>query len=320
MKAHFPVTPADAAALLGRGGAVRAGGTDLQERLDLGGAPVALIDLRDVAGIDAVAWRGHTLEIGARVRVADIAAHPDVAKHYPGLAAAAGGLATPQIRRVGTLGGNLLQRVRCWYFRNPDVQCMKKGGDACWAREGDHLYHSCFDLGPCIAPHPSTLGMALLAHDATATLASGRSLSMAELFGNGDDPTRENTLAADELLTHVTLPAPVAGELAAYLRTIARARAEWPLVEAIARLAVDGDGRVRMAAVVIGGVAVVPLRLPKVEQALMGESAGEAAFARAAALATDGAAPLPMTRYKIELLAPTVEDALARALASGEVA
>ena len=104
--------------------------------------------------------------------IAAIAADARLTAAYPGIAAAVAGLATPQIRRVATLGGNLAQRSRCWYFRNPRIDCLKKGGSACPAREGNHLYGVAFDLGPCVAPHPSTMATALMAYDARSGPAS----------------------------------------------------------------------------------------------------------------------------------------------------
>jgi len=144
---------------------LRAGGTDLSERRRSGVStgPIADIAYRpDLLRIDRAA--GGSTRIGALVPIATVAG---LGADYPGLAAAAGGLATPQIRRIGTVGGNLLQRNRCWYYRNPGANCLKKGGHDCPARAGNHRYHVLFDLGPCVAPHPSTLGAALLAYGAT---------------------------------------------------------------------------------------------------------------------------------------------------------
>ncbi len=138
-------------------GVIRAGSTDLMERRRLGLADGPLVDLRDLPGLDQIDWDAGGAKVGARVTIAAFAADPKIQAAYPGLAAAAGGLATPQIRAVATMGGSLLQRSRCWYYRNPEQQCLKKGGDRCLARAGDHLYHSCFDLGPCVAVHPSTI-------------------------------------------------------------------------------------------------------------------------------------------------------------------
>ena len=146
----------------------RAAGTDLSERRRSGVSRGPLIDLAaspDTTGMD---WgTDGSLRIGAFTTIAAIAADTRIAQAYPGLAASALGLATPQIRHLATLGGNLAQRSRCWYFRNPHIACLKKGGNECPARAGNHLYGVAFDLGPCVAPHPSTMAAALLAYEAT---------------------------------------------------------------------------------------------------------------------------------------------------------
>jgi xanthine dehydrogenase YagS FAD-binding subunit len=291
---------------------VRAGGTDLTERRRLGLAPGDLVDLRDVAGLDTITETAAGLKIGAMARLHTVATHPRVTGGYPAFAAAAGGLATPQIRAVATLGGSLLQRSRCWYYRNPEIQCLKKGGSSCFAKKGDHLYHACFDLGPCVAVHPSTLAMALLAYDAQVSVRAAPDRSVADLLGDGSDPRREHTLKRGAVLTAVQLPARQAGERAAYFRAISRAFSEWPLVECAVRLVVEG-GRVKMARVAVGGVAPVPLRLSQVEAALEGGAADSDAYAAAAELAREGTSPLPMTGYKVDLLVGTVLETLERA-------
>src|SRR5690606_32533153 len=144
--------------------------------------------------------------IGALVTVAAIASDARLRAAYPALTEAAAGLATPQIRVVATLGGNLLQRNRRWYVRDPDLQRLQKGGSRCYAREGNHLHHACFDLGPCIAVHPSTLAMALLTYAATVETADGARRSIADLYGDGSDPRRDHRLAAGEVLTAVVMP------------------------------------------------------------------------------------------------------------------
>jgi xanthine dehydrogenase YagS FAD-binding subunit len=294
-------------------GELRAGGTDLSERrrsgvstgdvADIGARPDLARIERDPAGT----------RIGALVTVAEVAADPALGRHYPALTAAAGGLATPQIRRRATLGGSLLQRNRCWYYRHPHTDCLKKGGEHCPARAGNHRLGVLFDLGPCVAPHPSTVGMALLAYDAWTVTDRRDRLPVAELFGDGRDGRRDHHLADGELLTHVHLPPPVDGERGAYVRAIGRTYAEWPLVEAAARVVLDG-GRIDRAAVAVGGVAPVPLRLPAVEAALVGREPTPEVFAAAAAGADAGATPLPMTGYKRQLLVGTVTEVLDRTL------
>jgi xanthine dehydrogenase YagS FAD-binding subunit len=296
-------------------GEYRAGGTDLQHRLRSGVSAGPPVDLKRLPGLDKVEWdeRGRA-RIGALVPVATLVEDPRLATAYPGLAQSAAALATPQIRSAGTLGGNLLQRNRCWYYRNPAISCLKKSGQDCPARTGNHLFGVCFDLGPCVAPHPSTLGMALLAYDAHVEVAGSGGRPIAALYGDGSDGRHDHQLGEREILTAVLMPPPLESEHAAYCRTITRAQAEWPLVEAIVRLAVS-EQTIEYARVAAGGVASIPLRLHRVEEALVGKPASAEALEQAASLATNGANPLPMTRYKVDLLQRTVRETLNRALA-----
>jgi xanthine dehydrogenase YagS FAD-binding subunit len=296
-------------------GEYRAGGTDLQQRLRSGVSAGPPVDLARLSGLDGIDWDEEgAARIGALVPIATCAADSRLAAAYPGLAQAAAALATPQVRSVGTLGGNLLQRNRCWYYRHPDIDCLRKGGEGCPARTGNHLLHVCFDLGPCVAPHPSTLGMALLAYEARIEVAGGGTRIVAELYGDGSDGRHDHRLSEHEIVTAVHMPPALEGERAAYFRATSRALAEWPLVEAVVRLTV-ADGTVTFARVAVGGVAPVPLRLERVEEALTGERALPDAFGRAAGLAAEGANPLPMTRYKVDMLRHAVRETLDRALA-----
>lgn len=289
---------------------VRAGGTDLQERRSSQlGAAEPVLDLRDVPGLDRIERSGEGLRIGARVRLAEIARDPRVRERYPALAEAAGGLGTPQIREVATLGGNLLQAVRCAYFRDPAVRCLRSGGSECWARQGDHLWHVCFESSPCIAPHASTLGMVMLASDARLSVAGGLDRSASALYEIGES-IRDHTLEKGALLTHVYLPVPWSEERASYMRASSRARAEWALVEVVVRLRLSASRSILDARVAVGAVANTPQRLREVERWLVGERAGESLFRAAGQRACAGAVPLPMTAYKVELLAACVFDAL----------
>lgn len=287
-----------------------------------------LVDLRDTADIDRIepadvpegetpAEDGEEAEpplgwgwrIGAGVRVAALATSPHLSD-YTGLQQAAGGLATPQIRAMATVGGNLLQRNRCWYYRNPDFVCFQRGGDTCPARNGDHLYHACFDHGPCIAPHPSTLAVALVAYDATVEIEGGDTRPLADLYGDGSDPTRDHLLEPTQALRAVLLP-PTGQERSTWFRVASRERAEWPLVEGVARLRVEQD-IVTEARVVLGGVARIPLRCREAETALLGHPLTDEHLARAAEAATRGANPPAMTRYKLPLVSGCVTTMLER--------
>lgn len=294
-------------------GDYRAGGTDLQPRRRDGAASNAIIDLRDLPGLATIRWEeSGATRIGAKVRIATLATDPALCAAYPGLCAAAYALATPQIRTVATLGGNLLQRTRCWYFRNPATNCLKKGGHSCLARNGNHQHGVCFDQGPCIAPHPSTLGMALLAYEAQVMVHGAEPRTIISLYGDGSDPRRDHLLAPGQLLTSVLLPPPLANECAAYKRITGRAHADWPLAEVLVRLVLS-EQRVTFARVSVGGVANTPRRLHLVESELVGRPATRELFARAASAATGGVRPLPQTGYKVQLLWGIVLDTLVAA-------
>ena len=249
--------------------------------------------------------------IGAFTTIAAIAADARIAEAYPGLGASAQGLATPQIRHLATLGGNLAQRSRCWYYRNPHIACLKKGGTDCPARNGNHLYGVAFDLGPCVAPHPSTMAAALLAYDAKITTDRRSGLTIGEVFGDGSNGAADHALASGEMIRGVELPAPVQGERALYKRAISRSYAEWPLVEVCAR-AVVSAGSFQFIRITAGGIAPVPLRLSASEAVCKECAANAATIANAAKQATTGARPLPMTGYKLDLLSGVVHDLLER--------
>ncbi|MFO1110352.1 MAG: FAD binding domain-containing protein [Bradyrhizobium sp.] len=296
-------------ATMGAAGEFRAAGTDLSERRRSGVSKGPVIDLV-LPGDDGIVWGSNgAATIGAFATIAAIAADKRINAAYPGIGATAAGLATPQIRHLATLGGNLAQRSRCWYFRNPHIACLKKGGSDCPARTGNHLYHVAFDLGPCVAPHPSSMACALLAYDATVTTDRRKQLAIRELLGDGTDGRADHALQSGETIRSVSLPVPLASERARYKRAISRSYAEWPLVEICVR-AVITDGAFTSVRIAAGGIAPVPLRLAASEAVLEGRPATEAGIANAARLAVDGARPLPMTGYKLELLSGLVRDLL----------
>jgi xanthine dehydrogenase YagS FAD-binding subunit len=287
----------------------RAAATDLSERRRSGVSSGRVIDLLP-SDENEIVWEADgAATIGAFATIAAIAADGRIAAAFPGIAATANGLATPQIRHLATLGGNLAQRSRCWYFRNPHLACLKKGGDDCPARSGNHLYGVAFDLGPCVAPHPSSMAVALAAYEASITTDRRSAISMSELLGDGSNGRADHALLAGEAIRRVMLPRPLARERALYKRAISRSFAEWPLVELCARAVIE-NGAFRFVRLAAGGVAPVPLRLTASEAVLTGASATEAVIADAAKQAVAGAKPLPMTGYKLDLLSGLVRDLL----------
>ena len=294
------------------GAEFRAAGTDLSERRRSGVSRGALIDLATAPDTKGMTWGADgAATIRAFTTIAAIGADARIAAAYPGVAAAASGLATPQIRHLATLGGNLAQRSRCWYFRDPHIACLKKGGSECPARSGNHLYSVAFDLGPCVAPHPSTMAAALLAYDAVIVTNQRPRLTIGELLGDGSNGSADHLLAPGEAIRSIELPAPLQNERALYKRAISRSHAEWPLAEVCARAVVSG-GTFQFIRVTAGGIAPVPLRLAACEAALQGKPASAAVIAEAARQASSSAKPLPMTGYKLDLLEGVVRDVLER--------
>ncbi|MCB0128005.1 MAG: FAD binding domain-containing protein, partial [Caldilineaceae bacterium] len=287
-------------------GEIRAGGTDLHDRYRAGVSAGPIVDIHRLPGLDTIEQQADgATTIGALVTIDDVANHPRIQQHYRGLAQAAGGLATPQIRSAASMGGALLQRTRCWFYRHPDYACFKSGGNECHARERHNPNGVVFDRGGCVYPHPSTLGMALLAYEAEVEIHGQGCRPIADLYGDGSDPTRDHLLAPNELLTQIHLPPPVADEQSAYFRSISRFEAEWPIVECLVRL-VEKEGMIQRAWIGVGGVAPVPLRLRNVEAELIGQSASQGSLEFAARVAAEGANPLPQTAHKVDFLVGTV--------------
>ena len=291
---------------------LRAGGTDVMARHRTGRSAGPYLDLHGNDSLRGITWRADgSARIGAMTTVADLAADQRLQATYPALTATAGALATPQIRAAATLGGNLMQRNRCWYYRNPGASCFQTGSDGCPARAGMHLYSVVVDTSPCAAPHPSSIAMALLAYDAEVELHGLGARPVSALYSS--DPSRDHLLQQGELLTGVGLPAPAPGERASYHRAISRFEAEWPLVEAVVAVTLAGPV-VRTAAVAVGGVARTPLRLPEVEALLVGGPVSRSSVEAAADAATAACTPLPDTGYKVALLRGTVLEVLEKTL------
>ena len=287
----------------------RAAGTDLSERRRSGVSKGPVVDIA-AAGDASISWAADgAATIGAFATIATIATDTRIKGAYPGVSASALSLATPQIRNLATLGDNLAQRSRCWYFRKPHIACLKKGGSNCPARSGNHLYGVAFDLGPCVAPHPSTMAAAFIAYEAQIVTDRRSGLSVRDLLGDGSNGHADHALGAGEMIKQIALGVPLAGESALYKRAVSRTHAEWPLVELCAR-AVVTDGVFKFVRLGAGGIAPVPLRLRASEAALEDKRADAATIAEAAKQATAGAKPLPMTGYKLDLLSGLVRDLL----------
>ncbi|HPC83475.1 MAG TPA: xanthine dehydrogenase family protein subunit M [Thermoanaerobaculaceae bacterium] len=312
-----PSTLAEAVRLAGRDGArLHAGGTDLlgclRDHVLAAETVVSLSSLADLRGIAPA--RDGGLRIGALATIAEVAAHPVIRERYAALAEAASQVASPQLRNQGTLGGNLCQKPRCWYYRG-DFHCLRKGGEMCYAAEGENQAHALFGAERCFYVHPSDTAPALVALGASVRLvgpAGPRALLLDRFFvPPSTDPQRETVLEPGEILTDVVLPPPGAGLRSSYRKV--RARAVWDFALAGVALAARMEGDVvREARVVLSGVAPVPWRHPGAEAALAGKPLDATTIAAAARAATAGAEPLAHNAYKVELLRGLLTDELER--------
>ena len=298
-----------------------AGGTDLLSEIRDGTAtPSTLVALDKVAdgglnGITATPDGG--MRIGALTTIADIAAHPEIRRNYAAFAEAAAGLATPQVRNLGTLGGNLNQRPRCWYYRHPLTVCLKRGGDHCFAVQGVGKYLCVTGGDRCFIVHPSDTAVALTALQASVNIASGggtRTLPIEQYFtGPNVDLMRENILQTGELLTSITLPSPISEQHSVYLKARERESGDFALVSVAAALAVT-DGTITQASLVLGGVAPTPFRASATEAYLQNQRVDSVSSAHAGSVSIPDARPLPDNAYKIPMANNLVNRAVARIL------
>ncbi len=285
-----------------------AGGTDLIGRLKdniLPTYPTALINIKTIPGLDYIKEEGGVLKIGATTRLADIAAHPVIKEKYTALAQAAGRVATPHVRDMGTIGGNINQLHRCWYFRKPEDRfndCVRKGGQTCFAVMGDHRYHSIFGMdNGCFAAHPSDTAPALIALN--ATIVTTKRQIKAEEFWEARCP-QSTVLAPGEIVTAIYVPAPPAGAKSAFLKLAIRKSIDFPIVNCAVLV---GGGAPRIA---LNAVAPKPYRATKAEAAIAGKPINEETAEAAGAALVEDAIPLNTNNYKVQIARTLVKRAL----------
>jgi xanthine dehydrogenase YagS FAD-binding subunit len=296
------------------GAAIHAGGTDLLGCLRGGQMSVdkvvslsALPDMRDIQETS------DGLRIGALTSIKEVPANPLVQKHFTGLAEAAANVASPQLRNQGTLGGNLCQKPRCWYYRG-EFHCLRKGGDKCYALAGENQFHAVFGhSGICAITHPSDTAPALVALGAKVVIQGPkgkRTLPVEKLHVlPKDNPLAETVLESGEMITHIELSKSTSGVHSSYRKV--RARAAWDFALAGLALALELDGdQVRNCRVVLSGAAPIPWRSHPVEDVLQGKQLTESTIAEAARAVVKDAQPLSDNRYKLDIFQGIVEEEL----------
>jgi len=294
-------------ALAGGKNVIIAGGTDLIGTLKdniLPTYPATVINIKTIPGLDFIKEEAGMLKIGAATRLADIAADPVVNRKYTALAQAALRVATPHVRDMGTIGGNIAQLHRCWYFRKPENRfpCVRKGGTTCYAMTGDNRYHSIFGAANmCIAVHPSDVAPALIALNGKV-VTNARTVDAENFF---DVKKPGNTvLAPDEIITEIRIPAPAAGARSAFLKFAIRKSIDFPIVNCAVLV---GGGAPRIA---LNAVAPKPYRAVKAEAALAGKPINEANAEAAGAAAVEDAKPFAANKFKVQIAKTLVKRAL----------
>ena len=312
-----PKTLADAIKHLSSDGArLHAGGTDLLGCLrdDIFPAKklVSISQFKDLRGIRQTKDGG--LRIGALSTLTEVANNKIIRERYPALAKGAMEAASPQLRNQGTIGGNICQKPRCWYYRG-EFHCLRKGGEKCFAEKGENQFHCIFGSGGiCYITHPSDTAPALVAYEATAQVAGPKGTRRVPLATFHVLPTKdvkkETVLRPNEIVTEILLPPPVQGLRSSYRKV--RARQSWDFALAGVALALKFNGdRVEKARVVLSGAAPVPWRSKEVEEAVTGKRLDADTIARAAEAGVKNAEPLDQNGYKIPLFRGVLEEELA---------
>jgi xanthine dehydrogenase YagS FAD-binding subunit len=301
----------DAVAHLNGKSLVKAGGIDLIDRLKEGiDSPEMLVNVRNITGLDKVVEDANGVVIGPNVTLDQLDRHPLIRSTYTALADAAGHAATPHIRNVATIGGNILQRPRCWYFRSDQFHCRKKGGTRCFAQDGENDYHAIFDNRTCAIVHPSAVSVALVALGASLEVTGKvgkKEVALEQFFVRPDeDVLRENKLGANELVTAIRIPKPAQGSRSAYMKLGEKESFDWPIAEVAVVLGPK-------PAVVLGAAAPVPWRAASAERLLAGNQISEDVARAAAKAALQGASPLSNNFYKLPIFETVVRRTILQA-------
>src|ERR1041384_1209419 len=296
-----------------------AGGQDLLTTMkDYTSRPARLVNLKSIRGLNKITLNARGLTIGALVTLTELEEHAGVRKSFPGLSEATHSIATPQIRNLGTVGGNLCQRPRCWYFRLEEVICLKKGGSECYAASGENKYNAIIGGGPSYIVHPSDLAPMLVALGASITVAGAsgkRTIPLDKFFTLPSEGNirRENVLQNDEIITEIFVPASPLAARSTYLKFKERESLDFALASAAVAVRLAPDQTVREARIVLGGVAPIPWRVPNAEKFLVGKNLKPDVLAEAAKIALADAKPLEKNASKVPLAHTLVRRALAKA-------
>lgn len=296
-------SPTSARELVGTDGRYLAGGMDLlSEMKEYIAQPKVLVNIKSLPALDKIEAGDKAWTIGANVTIAELEDHAELKKAFPGIQQAAAEVGSRQIRNFGTVGGNLAQRSRCWYYRHRDIHCLKKGGDMCYARHGDNRFHSLFTGNTCISPVVSNMAIAFGALDATVIVLRGgkeQRMTIDELYHEAwRNPEAHNSLESGDLILRVEVP--VQQRRSAYLQMSSKSDFDWALVSCAAAAKVDGN-KISQARIVLGAVSNVPYQVEAANTFLEGKELGEETSSKAADLILEKAHVQPFNGYKIPI-------------------
>ncbi len=306
------LTPARARELAADNGRYLGGGIDLLgEMKEYIAEPKVLVNIKALPGLNQIEPGDKVWTIGANVSVAELEDHDGLRQTFRGLQQAAAEVGSRQIRNVATVGGNLAQHSRCWYYRQRDVVCLKRGGDTCYARNGENKYHSLFTGNTCISPVVSNLAVALAALDATVFVQRGdkpQRMTLAELYARAwDNPTAHNSLDPADLILKIEVP--VQQRRSSYLQVSEKAMFDWALVSCAAAGRIEGD-KISQARVVLGAVSNVPHQVQEANDMLEGKVLDEPLADKVAGVILAKAQPHSDNGYKIPIARALIRRAL----------
>ena len=304
----------------GKGGAIiKSGGVDVLDWVKEGLLkPERIINIRNIPGLDSVNYDAKKgLRIGANVTLSEIASNQEIKDNYLALHQAVNHAATPQLRNMSTLGGNIAQRNRCWYFRSSEHACFRKAGDRCFARHsetGENENHAIIDNGSCVSVHASSIATALMAFNATVVIAGAdgkqKEVPMDDFFVPASkDIAMETILGPKEIITEVVLPVPSKNTRSSYIKQVARESYDWSLGDVAVVMEVSGN-KCKSASIVLGAAAPVPYRSVEAQQAMENEEINEPNAAGAAEQAMSVARPLSKNGYKVPLFKSIIKRAI----------
>ena len=298
----------------------KAGGIDLLDLMKEGlVSPATIISVKKIPGLDKIEYDEKSgLKIGANVTLAELESHDLIKEKYRAIHLAVAHASTPQLRNSATVGGNLAQRTRCWYFRSIEHHCYRKGSGTCFAQEGENEFHAIMKNDPCASVHSSSVSTALMAFDASVEIATSngklRKVSMEEFFVDPEvDSRTENILNSNELITAVIIPPVKSGTKSYYIKQGARESHDWAIADVAVVTEMSG-GRCKNAEIVLGAAAPVPVKASESAKMLKGKNIDEALAVSAGEVSMESATPLAGNAYKIPIFKTIVKRAILKSV------